>query len=43
MCALKETEPQRRAKVTKTTQTKSLSDGVPRDRGRDLHARDVPN
>ena len=37
-----ENEPQRGAKVAKTTQTRLLSDGAPGDRGRDLCTR-VPN
>ena len=39
---LKEIEPQKGAKVAKTTQTKSLGDGAPGDKGRDLRTR-VPN
>ncbi|KAL0002753.1 hypothetical protein SO802_016534 [Lithocarpus litseifolius] len=35
----KENEPQRGAKVAKTSQTRSLSDGVSGDRGCDLHTR----
>ena len=38
----KENEPQRGAKEAKTTQTRSSSDGVLGDRGRDLRTR-VPN
>lgn len=35
----KEMEPKKGAKVTKTSQTKSLGDGLPGDKGRDLRAR----
>ena len=35
----KEMEPKKGAKVTKTSQKKSLGDGSPGDKGRDLHAR----
>ena len=38
----KEMEPQKRAKVAKTNQKKSLGDGAPRDKGQDLRTR-VPN
>ena len=38
----KENEPQKGAMVARTTQTRSLSDGAPRDKGRDLRTR-VPN
>ena len=38
----KENEPQKGAKVAKTTQTRSLSDGSLGDKGHDLHTR-VPN
>ena len=38
----KENEPQRGAKVAKTTQTRLLSNGVPRDRGHDLCTK-IPN
>ena len=38
----KEIEPQRRAKVAKTTRIKSSSKGAPGDRGRDLRTK-VPN
>jgi len=38
----KEIEPQRGAKVAKTTQMRSSSDGAPGDKGRDLHTK-VPN
>ena len=34
----KDNEPQKGTKVAKTTQKKSLSDGVLRDKGRDLRA-----
>ena len=35
----KENEPQRVAKVAKTTQTRSSSDGAPKDKGRDLYTK----
>lgn len=35
----KEMEPKKGAKVTKTSQTKSLGDGSPGDKGHDLRAR----
>ena len=38
----KENEPPKGAKVANTTQTKSLSDKAPGEKGRDLHTR-VPN
>ena len=38
----KENEPQRGAKVAKTTQTRSLSNRAPGDRGHNLHTK-VPN
>ena len=38
----KENEPPRGAKVAKTTQTKSLSDKAPGEKGRELHTK-VPN
>ena len=38
----KENEPQRGAKVAKTTQTRSFNNGAPGDRGRDLRTK-VPN